>query len=177
MKSFGNELVLFCLLAIGWGTCWVLAIVECLQNCKLFGQELVCQEHSVNYLDRNCIQQEKKKAHIAAFLFKNAAIEKPNVGGFSHVYKRSQKMVYSCVSKNAATGLSLQPHFEKRNYRTETTTTFKNAAIGPDYNCVLNIAQSGSISTFCINATIGSDLQLRLKKCGYRPAGGYCCVE
>ena len=66
-KNVIVELVLF---AGNWlGTCWVLAIVECLRNCKLFGQELY-------------LAGKKKKKRT-----------------YSCVSKRSPKMVYSCVLK------------------------------------------------------------------------------
>ena len=83
---------LFCLLAIGWE---LLSIGNCFVHCNwlhllsvghCFGQELQ-------------IEQEKRKGEKKKKKPKNAAIENPNVQGFSRVSKCNPKMVYSRVLK------------------------------------------------------------------------------
>ena len=125
---------LFCLLAIGWellsiGNCFVhcnwlhlLSVGHCYFHCNwlhllsvghCFGQELQ-------------IEQEKRKGEKKKKP-KNAAIEKPNVQGFSRVSKCNPKMVYSRVL---------------------------NTSLGPGYNRILNAAQSGSVAVFCISLSL-----------------------
>ena len=75
----------------------------------------------------------KKKNKTYSCVFKNAAMDKilwEVVAGFVNT---AQKWSIAVFYKNVATSLSLQ-------------SRFKNAAIGPSYNRVLNAAQSRSIA-------------------------------
>ena len=65
------------------------------------------------------ITQERRKKSTYSRIFKNVAIDKPNVGDFCRVLENAaQSGFVAAFSKNTNIGLSLQPRF-------------KNAAIGP----------------------------------------------
>ena len=92
-------IVLFCLLAIGWelfmwSFCGVL--VELLLSLSAF-------------LGRNYrLHKKEEKKSTYSRNFKNAAIDKPNVGDFSRVLENvAQSRFVAAFSKNTNIGLSL----------------------------------------------------------------------
>ena len=90
-----------------------------------------------NYQFSKKLKKEKKRTYSR--VFKNTAIEKPNV------WEHSPKMVYSRVLKNATQTRSIATFLTKHSYRSHLIRGWENAAIG------------------CKNAAIGGPLAAFIK--------------